>query len=546
MKIFSKAFFVSVLTLCFAALLVLTGCSQSGGAASSTSAPGPLGKYTPEISITLARVGGQLFTDADENKTQKWKDFTDNQWFRNYKEQLGINLSYKWISPDEESNTVRWITAISSGDVPDFARVNANVYKLLYEADLSADMTKLWDKYASPEYKDMVTAVDKAQMTFEGKLMGFPIPSYGIGECNIVFIRKDWLDKAGLPVPQTFDDLITVARVFNTIKPAGANTIPIGLWNGTQSWTAYFNAYGAYLDLWLEKDGKLVYSSVQPEVRDALLNVQSAFKEGLINKDFMAAKEDNVREYMANGQIGIFCQPVWETAMSLSALNINDPSNRMTYLYPPSVKGKSYLAQTHVPEPVRMFVSAKSKYPEVGIKMANLTIKYEYEDSAYVVDGNLRPYQFNPWYQLISYAEPVISGAEAIREAIETGSLPEWSKRYSGIPQFWADYQRYKQTGDPGIRWVAETWGGVDSSEIITYNAVKENRLLFSAYLGHPTDTMQLKQSTINNELTAAMTEVIAGADISVYDRAVQKWFADGGIQITSEVNDWYVKSGSK
>jgi hypothetical protein len=36
------------------------------------------------------------------------------------------------------------------------------------------------------------------------------------------------------------------------------------------------------------------------------------------------------------------------------------------------------------------------------------------------------------------------------------------------------------------------------------------------------------------------MTEVILGADISVYDRAVRDWFNNGGQQITDEVNQWY------
>jgi hypothetical protein len=36
------------------------------------------------------------------------------------------------------------------------------------------------------------------------------------------------------------------------------------------------------------------------------------------------------------------------------------------------------------------------------------------------------------------------------------------------------------------------------------------------------------------------MYDVIRGADISVYDQAVERWLADGGRQITDEVNRWY------
>jgi putative aldouronate transport system substrate-binding protein len=550
MKAILRAFLITVLCLTAAAVFAggQKGSAEAGGGVSGA-APGPFGKYSPEISITSARgVDATLVTDST-----KWKDYTDNQWFRDYKDVLGINLSYKWIAPDADSETVRWSTAIASGDVPDFAQVSDNVYKQLYEAGLVADMTEIWDEYASPEFKAMVAETDLAQMTQEGRLMGFPIPGGGMGNCVILFIRQDWLDKVGLPVPKTYEDVIEAARAFNRAKPAGANTIPIGLfnnqgWGANGVWTGFFNAWGAYHDMWLKKDGKLVYSTVQPEVKDALLSMQACFNEGLINKDFMAVNEQQVGEYVANGQVGILWGPNWLTATSYHALNTNDPSNKMVYLYPPSVKGKSYLAQTRVSVPARIFVSARSKYPEAAVKLVNLAQKYEYEDPKYQLDGDVRPNKFNPWSQLITYPDPSETNAAAIADAEKTGVMnPEYVRKYGpGFNEVWESYKKAKASGDPKERWFIETFGGAESSLIIGYNAVQENKLIHSAYLGLPTDTMLLKGTTLTNDLLAAMTEVITGADISVFDKAVKAWYDNGGTQITAEVNDWYQKSGSR
>lgn len=538
-----------ITVLCFAVAPLFAagqrGSANSGGGASGA-APGPFGKYSPEISITSARgVDGALVTDST-----KWKDYTDNQWFRNYKDVLGINLSYKWISPDADSGTVRWSTAIASGDVPDFASVSASVYKQLYEAGLVADMTQIWEEYASPELKAMIAETDFAQMTLDGRLMGFPLPGFGIGECAILYVRQDWLDKAGLPVPKTYEDVIEAARAFNKAKPAGPNTIPIGLfnnqgWGANGVWTGFFNAWGAYYDIWLKKDGKLVYSSVQPEVKDALLSMQACFKEGLINKDFMAVNEQQVGEYVANGQVGILWGPNWLSATSYHALNSNDPSNKIVYLYPPSVRGKSYLAQTHVSVPPRIFVSAKSKYPEAVIKMVNLAQKYEYEDGRYILDANdVRPNKFNPWGQVISYPEPTVTTAAAIVDAEKTGVMnQEYIKKYGQtVNEQWANYKKAKASGDPKERYNFELYDA-KGSLIVGYYAVQENKLINSAYLGLPTDTMDLKGSTLTNDLLTAMTEVITGADISVFDKAVKAWYDNGGTQITAEVNDWYQKN---
>ncbi|GHT59966.1 lipoprotein LipO [Spirochaetia bacterium] len=528
------------LVFCLFALPVFgAGGKASDGA--STAASGPLGKYTPEINLTSARSmdAGIVYEPA------KWKDYEDNQWFRNYKSELGINLSYQWISPDGDSDSLKWTTAIASGDVPDFARVNNRIYKLLLEADLIADMTKLWDEYASPGLKDMVTPADLSQMTFDGKLMGFPLPSMGIGEIAILFIRQDWLDKLGLPVPQTYEDVVAAARAFNTAKPAGPNTIPIALYNGSGwagagLWSGIFNAYGAYEGMWLEKNGQLVYGTVQREMRDALLSMQALLKEGLINRDFMAANDSTIGEYIANGQVGIFWGYNWVTSTSLHALDLNEPSNKWAYLYPPSVKGQNNLAQANLSVPPRIFVSNKSKYPEAAIKMANLAQKYELERSDYVMEGDVRPNKFNPWDQVIAYAEPTVTQAYAILDAERTGRMnPEYIRKYGGTDTIYESYKKAKETGDPDLKWYLNTWGE-GSSLMVGYNAVQQKKLLTTAYLGLPTDTQSLLGSTIGTELQVAMTEVITGADISVFDRAVQKWLNDGGQKITDEVNQWY------
>jgi putative aldouronate transport system substrate-binding protein len=544
MSHFLKVVLFTGLAFCFIALPVFGAGGKDSKGGASSAAPGPLGKYTPEIKLTSVR---SLDTTIVFEPT-KWKDYEDNQWFRNYKNELGINLGYQWISPDVDSNNAKWSTAIASGDVPDFARVTENVYKQLYEADLIADMTKLWDEYASPGLKEMVAPTDYSQMILDGKLMGFPLPGFGSGEINILYVRQDWLDKLGLSVPKTYEDVIAAARAFNQAKPAGSNTIPIALYNGADwaangVWTGFFNAHGAYLDIWLEKDGQLVWSTIQKEVRDALLSMQASFKEGLVNKDFMAATEQTVSEYVANGQVGILWGPNWITVTSLHALNLNVPSNKMAYIYPPSIKGQNNLAQANLSVPPHIFVSKKSKYPEAAIKIANLVQKYELERSDYMLDGDVRPNKFNPWSQVISYAEPTVTQAQAIREAQRTGALnPDYARKYGGTDIIYENWKEAKATGDPNLRYFLETYGE-NSSLILGYDAVQQKKILTTAYLGLPTDTQALMGNIINKELTAAMTEVIAGANISVYDRAVQKWLSDGGQKITNEVNQWYKAS---
>jgi len=48
-----------------------------------------------------------------------------------------------------------------------------------------------------------------------------------------------------------------------------------------------------------------------------------------------------------------------------------------------------------------------------------------------------------------------------------------------------------------------------------------------------------LKQ-ILDDAMKTAMIKVIMGEDISVYEKAVKDWYANGGQIMTDEVNQWY------
>ena len=71
-------------------------------------------------------------------------------------------------------------------------------------------------------------------------------------------------------------------------------------------------------------------------------------------------------------------------------------------------------------------------------------------------------------------------------------------------------------------------------------DAYECGRIVTNAFFGLDTETMALKKGIINEALMTSIIEVMMGADISVYEKAVDDWYANGGQQITDEVNEWY------
>ncbi len=114
--------------------------------------------------------------------------------------------------------------------------------------------------------------------TFDGKLMAFPETNISDGP-NLLWVRKDWMEKLGLSVPETIDDVKHIALTFAEENPANQEMGNIGLavsttlYGGTGISSEYgmnliFASFGAYPGRWLtDAEGMPVYGSVQPNVK---------------------------------------------------------------------------------------------------------------------------------------------------------------------------------------------------------------------------------------------------------------------------------------
>jgi putative aldouronate transport system substrate-binding protein len=518
--------------VCFSlALLLVPLCFLAAGGNKDGS-----GSTGSGIALTTARTMDPT-VQFDQSNPER-RSFDENRWNTTFQRELGVKLTHKWISTDEDSNNAKWSTAIASGDIPDFAVVSDNIYKMLVDADLVADMTTVFPQNASAELKSM-TEDFKAGMTFNGKLLGIPFPGYPYFE-GVLFIRQDWLDTLGLAVPKTMEDVIAVARAFKNAKLGGNDTIGLlftsngSVTNGR--WEGFLNGYGAYIDTWIEKNGQLVYGSVQNEMKDALLSMQALYRDGTINRDFAVANDTVAQEYVASGKVGIFYGTSWITTTSIVTLHNNDPKAKIINIFPPSVQGKKYPMQVGAATATKLFVSKKCKNPEAIVKMINLCYQYEndaktYRDYSVDNDGFLW-YKFMPWNHVLSSLND-FEMADAIRQAEQKGTKIEkvtWQNAYEG-------YLREKNGTEKGFNMTTFGPGG---SYTTIFDAYNSKMLLLNAFSGLPTETMALTGSILADNLKTAMLEVVAGADISVYDKAINDWLNNGGRKITEEVNTWY------
>lgn len=186
----------------------------------------PLGKYDPPIELSFVR---DLSDVVENNVLGVLKDETidNNRWTKLYEDQLGIKIKYNWIvkgSQTSDQYLQKINVTLASGDLPDVTPVNATQLKQLADSDQLEDMTALYEKYASPFTKKVLsgegTSVFDAA-TFDGKLMAIPSLESSIERSMYIWIRTDWLEKLGMQPPKTMADVLAISEAFAGKDPDG-------------------------------------------------------------------------------------------------------------------------------------------------------------------------------------------------------------------------------------------------------------------------------------------------------------------------------------
>ncbi|MEK3734541.1 MULTISPECIES: ABC transporter substrate-binding protein [Paenibacillus] len=345
-----------------ATLLLLSGCGGSDEPADSQD-----GKLTLNFLTQSSPLA-----PADPN---------DKLIFKRLEEKTGIHIQWKNYTNDvfaEKRNL-----AVASGDLPD-AIFDAGYgdYDLLKLAkdgviipleDLidshMPNFKKVLDQ--APEYRSMITAPD-------GHIYSFPwIEELGSDKGriqsvdNFPWINVEWLDKLGLDMPTTTDELKEVLIAFKTQDPNGngkADEIPLSFINkpGGEDLTFLFASFGLG-ENWdhtvVTNDGKVVFTAADEGYKEAVKFIHELYKEGLVD---IEATQQDWNTYLAKGKdhrYGLYF--TWDKA---NITGMNDTYELMPPLAGPS--GEINVTRTNGIglDRGRMVITSSNKHPEETAK----------------------------------------------------------------------------------------------------------------------------------------------------------------------------------
>ena len=384
----------------------------------------PFSKYAEPVKVHL---GGSMNPNA---KIPDGMSYEDNSYTRLLKKDLNIDVVYDWVTSSSDFEE-KMNLCIGSGAIPDLMNVNATQYRALLKYDMIQPLDQYFDDYASDTLKGYVeSGGDKLKECItndKGEIMAIPAPSMMVGEMNEMWIRQDWLDKLGLEVPRTWDEMAAVAEAFVTQDPDGNgedDTIGIlGPGNSDHLNATVANQFGldplfsscqSYPQYWLQdEDGTVKYGSIQPETRTALEKIQKLYKDKLIDPEMFV--RNDCKEPLLAGKVGIFFN-AWWGGYTVADATLAGEADWRAYFTPLAEDGNYY---THMPNPTNKYVVASKncKNPEAAFKIVNYLIANEQQ---WVDDGisstEMGTSDFYPLYNGYDNADEIEVSTETLEK----------------------------------------------------------------------------------------------------------------------------------
>lgn len=500
------------------------------------------GKYEEPIKLTILsedfKTGN---TNYDANDPRR-ASATQNVWIDAYKDYLNIDVE-RQIAEDETALAALINTAMASGDLPDVIICNKAMFYTLVENGVLQDVRAAYEGYQQKRLvKDALDSLDMWDAcTVDGQLLAVPCVNNFYNNTQILWIRQDWLDKVNMEAPKTLDEMIAVAQAFKDAKLGGEDTIGIAM-TGTTShnYDAILAAYGAIAGCWQPKeDGTYEYAYVSDTARGGLLKMQEIYEKGLVVPDMAVCDDKTVAEQIANGRAGMYYATGWHVVTDMKTSMVNDPEAVWTCVAAPSVDGERFKQWTNANCHTFTCVTTACKNPEAVFKMMELE-QHMYTEPT---DEEIPKYYADPddaflyWdlriFRNFGRGDFDFYRSKLINEALEKNLTVD--EVAPVIKDFYAQCLKAKE-GDRSMlgRLICQT------EAYPLQNSLLEGGWLVPAYNGPLTETMSVYESTLLDDLRSAIAKVITGEDISVWEKAVQDWYANGGQTITDEVNEYY------
>ena len=276
----------------------------------------PDGKYPELVTYTLGKMTG-----ANNSNLPKGETYENNAYTRYLREYFNIQNKDVFEEKNDQYN-VSVSVAMSSDNLPDLMLVGSiEDLRQLVALDLIEDLTKSYENCLTDRIKDIYASYGEGiidGVTFDGKIMAIPETNIDDGP-NILWLRRDWMDKLGLESPKTIEDAETIVRAFIEKDPGeNGEGKTVGFvcdpelsgecgYSSEYLMDIVFAANGAYPKQWIEdENGEVSTDQLFAAGKDALAKLKACGERNIRSEFFCFVPSVNNIELITKGLCGSF------------------------------------------------------------------------------------------------------------------------------------------------------------------------------------------------------------------------------------------------
>lgn len=296
--------------------------------------------------------------------------YEQNRWTKWINDNSGIQV--KWVPVPRSTAQQKLNTLFAANEAPDLIwEYDRNYIALLASQGALQPIDAYIEKY-STSYKNYLSEHPelKPYLTIDGTMYAIATKR-GIDSIanQGMWIRKDWLDKLGLPMPQTDAELMSVAKAFVEKDPDGnGKNDTLGFAFNSQ-FKSYLSAmYASRQDTWYVENGQMQLGRLTSRYLDTLAMAKNMYDGGMVDKEYITDKSyQRERQLWITGKAGIYLGS-WHMDAEYRDLKMNVPGAQPVPLEAVSTKyGKSGLLQ-EAPASMLIAFNKSMKNPKTAVE----------------------------------------------------------------------------------------------------------------------------------------------------------------------------------
>ncbi|MBS4195665.1 type 2 periplasmic-binding domain-containing protein [Lederbergia citri] len=512
-------------TLMFSVIMII-GCSKEsygGKEPSAKEVDDGSKRMTISLMVPVQQGGG-------------WED-KNHPTIKYVEDKFNIILDIRWVPGGKEyRKTLNSLAA--SKDLPDMYFLNEPVqFRKWQKNGAFVDLKPYLKEFPKLESEFSQDAMDV--FNEPGKIYGFP--KYTMKYDNALWVRKDWLDKLGIPIPSpeefTIEKFYEISKAFVEQDPGGnGKGGTVGFTNEFGTSTGLGKNRNAFLQAafgiayeWKEQDGRLVKMEEQNEEWKGLLTFLSkAYEENVFDHNFATNVGSDIEALVEGNKIG------WEIAG------------------PGDIKQKEKVLKQIVPEAEFVMIP----YPPKGPKGESGLLVTVQGRGKLVLNANMEEEKI---HRILEWLDWWITeeGTRVMKDGPE-GEI--WEKNADGKVVLTEKGMEYENQINLLNNWIFRAarddfniHGWTPEEE--QYDADFQN--VVDQYASEWKDagdlyainspTFQQRSKDLTADFNEGIANIIAGRKpVDYIDEVIARWKANGGDKIIEEVNKSYQKQKAK